>query len=121
MILRFLLFPAVWTIIIGLFTIMPGGNMPDTNYFFSFDKIAHAFVFGLQVFLLTVALAKQYSYPYLKQKHVLLGLVLPLLYGIVIEFAQAQIPGRGFAVNDMAADAAGCFAGFLIFYLVYKL
>lgn len=99
---------------------MPGNKMPSISYLFSFDKLAHAFIFAVQVFLLVVAFLKQHSYQNLRKHAVLLGILLPVLYGILIEFAQSFIPGRGMEFADAIADTSGCIMGWGLFYLVYK-
>lgn len=100
--------------------IMPGQSMPTMNYFFSFDKFAHAFVFAIQVLLLIVSFTKQYSSQFFRENAVFLGISLTVIYAVGIEFLQSLIPGRSLEFMDIVADAAGCFIGYFLFYIIYK-
>ena len=66
MFLRYNLFTIIWAIVIFLLILMPGEKIPDTDAFFSFDKIAHTVVFCILTFLMIIGFSKQFKYEKLK-------------------------------------------------------
>lgn len=124
MFLRYNAFAFGWLLLILLLTLTPGENMPRTDLwheFLSFDKVVHFFIFGALVFLLIVGLSKQYTYLYLRRHAVGISLGAGVFYGILIEFIQHLIPGRSLEFADMLANSLGCFIGYGMFFLVYKI
>ena len=90
---------------------MPGVNLPERwADLLSWDKLAHAFVYGVQVWLCLRAVGK----PTGRQTAVvLLGSVL---YGASMEAIQyAFFPGRYFELLDIAANTVGSALGWLLF------
>jgi VanZ family protein len=101
----------------------PGQSMPFTNVwdFLSFDKIVHFFVFAVLTFLFILGFSKQYTYLFFRYNAVLLAVLISTLYGIIIEIGQTFIPERGLEFSDILANSVGVFAGWFVFYLIYKI
>ncbi|MFA5887372.1 MAG: VanZ family protein [Candidatus Nanoarchaeia archaeon] len=88
---------------------LPQG-MPSFNYM---DLLLHSVEYLiLSVLLLRALLHYNTSHPYL------FSIAIAALYGISDEFHQLFVPGRFFAVSDMAADAFG--ASLILIYLLTK-
>lgn len=122
MFLRYNLFGLIWALIILLFTLMPGEDMPNLSMWdlISFDTFAHMAVFAVQVFLLIIGFIKQYRFQFFRENPVFLALTLSVTYGVLIEFLQSLVPGRSLELSDIIADTAGCLVGWLLFYIIYK-
>ena len=98
---------------------MPGVNLPESwSDLFQPDKLAHIFVYAVQVFLflrgfhLTNKLTRKISF------FVVLGTIL---YGISLEIVQyAFFEDRFFEVFDIIANIIGSFTGWLIFKKNHK-
>jgi VanZ family protein len=124
MFFRYNLFTLCWILLILLLTLSPGNALPETNLWeelISADKVVHFMIFCILVLLMIVGFTKQYAYAYLRKHAVPLSLLISISYGILIEIIQIPIPGRHLEVMDMLANTIGCFLGYGIFYLVYKL
>ena len=79
-----------------------------------FDKLGHFCCYALLVFLFLPVVQRQYRETKSRfiAEMVLIG--TGIAYGIGIEFVQRlPIVNRSFEVNDMIADALGCFLGYL--------
>lgn len=91
-------------------------NLPKINTGHD-DKIFHALAYA--VFFALVL-------NYLQIKNVTgaiwIAMIVPIVYGIVIEFLQESLStARTFDVYDMLANAAGVIIGFIVVKLLYKL
>ena len=122
MFLRYNLFGIIWFLLILLLGLTPGESMPITKMwdFLSFDKMAHFFVFAVLSFLLILGFSKQYTFLFFRFKAVPLGMGISFLYGLIIEFGQLFIPERGLEPLDMLSNTLGVFAGWVVFYMIYK-
>lgn len=121
MFIRYNLFSFVWALMILLFTLMPGSQMPKIEFFISFDKVAHLFVFAVQSLLLIVGFLKQYTFRFFRENAVFMAITLSVIYGTLIELAQSFIPGRGVELGDLISDSLGGFLGWGLFYILYKM
>jgi VanZ family protein len=123
MFLRYNLFGIIWFLLILLLGLTPGESMPITNVwdFLSFDKIAHFFVFAVLCFLLILGFSKQYTFLYFRYKAIPLAIGISIVYGLAIEIGQTFIPERGLELSDILANSLGVFAGWFVFYLIYKI
>ncbi|MDR1788973.1 MAG: VanZ family protein [Opitutaceae bacterium] len=74
---------------------------------FSFDKVAHFFVFGLVATLILRQLATT-------RRPALLAVLLTSLYGALDEIHQAFTPGRDAGVADWIADTLGASVAALV-------
>lgn len=121
MFLKFNLYTIVWAIIILLLVLMPGAQMAKADVMFSFDKMAHAFVFCILVFLMIIGFAKQNTFASLRSEPAKYALLISLAYALVLEAGQLLVSGRMVEVYDALANIIGCFIGYGFFYVVYKL
>lgn len=123
MFLRYNLFGIIWFLLILLLGLTPGESMPLTNVwdFLSFDKIAHFLVFAILCFLLILGFSKQYTFLFFRYNAILLAISISFGYGMAIELFQTLIPDRGLEFADMLANSLGVFAGWFVFYLIYKI
>ena len=121
MFLKYNLYTIIWTIIILILVLMPGAQMAKADMIFSFDKIAHGFVFCVLVFLMIVGFAKQKTFSALKSEPVKYALLISVVYAVVLEAGQLMVSGRMVELYDATANVSGCLAGYGLFYLVYKL
>lgn len=123
MFVRYNLFGLGWSLAILVLTLSPGYAMPETPdwNFLQFDTFAHFFVFGILTLLMIVGFTKQYTFKRLKSNPVGYAILIAVIYGVLIEFAQGIIPERFFDIKDMIANTVGCFTGWLGFYLIYRL
>ena len=94
-------------------------NVIDWN-FMSLDKIIHFTVFSTLGFLLIVSSSKKYDFKLILQPTAV-SLVLAMLYGCSLEFAQSLVPGRGFDWADMSANVIGSWIGLVIFVVIRKI
>lgn len=123
MFLKYNLFGIIWFLLILLLGLTPGESMPSTNVwdFLSFDKIAHFGVFAILCFLLILGFSKQYTFLFIRYHAVLLAIGISFFYSLVIELFQTMIPDRGLEFGDIVANSLGVFAGWFVFYLIYKI
>ncbi|EMR04548.1 VanZ family protein [Cesiribacter andamanensis] len=125
MFLRYNLFTLCWILLILLLTLAPGSAIPVTSLWWaeliSIDKVVHFLIFAVLVLLMIVGFTKQYTYAFVRKHAVPLALAVSIGYGILIEVLQMSIPGRYLEFMDLVANSIGCFLGYGIFYLVYKL
>lgn len=106
-----------WSILIFILLIIPGQEFPRTPRVPFFDKIVHFFLFGVQVFLWCSYNNKKFT-----RKLFPIIFLLSSLYGIGMEYVQKYwVVNRSFEIEDIVADIAGSFAGWLVYrYYVSK-
>lgn len=123
MFIRYNLFGIIWFLLILLMGLTPGESMPLTHVwdFLSFDKVAHFIVFAILCFLLILGFSKQYTFLFIRFNAVSLAIGISFTYGLLIELGQTLIPDRGLEFSDILANSLGVFAGWLVFYLIYKI
>lgn len=86
--------------------------VPNFNYLFATDKIAHCLIFGL----IATSLIRT---PYLYKKGklgVLLAILLASSYGFFDEWRQAATPGRNVEFADWVADTLGAITASIAYY-----
>jgi len=113
----------LWTFLILILLVIPGKDIPPGPQIPKLDKIAHIFLFGVQVFLWSKFISKS-------ERNDLPGwlLVICLLssaFGIMMEFVQKYlVPNRSFETEDILADILGSVIGWLLyrffFYVKHK-
>lgn len=118
--------PAVcWAAVIFVLISLPGNYFPRVFTFWNWlapDKIVHAAIFGVFVFLLlwggnAQRLAKE---GYLKT--VALSLAIGAFYGGLTEALQYYFfVGRNGNIFDFFANTIGCIAGYMVFHLTCRL
>jgi len=100
--------------------LLPGSSFPKQNWWTPFfkairvDKIVHAIIFFLLVYLWCKAL--HYRFQLVNRKHIFrFILVIFISYGVLIEFVQENfIDNRTFEGFDILADATGAVAGYIL-------
>ncbi len=109
----------LWAIFILILTLTPGNAMPDTESFNipNSDKIAHFSVFGVFAYLMYRGFTKQHEFKKLKNYSLEISLLISVCFGIIIEFLQTRIPGRGFDLLDILANTSGIALGLSVYYL----
>lgn len=115
--------PVFWAIIILFLSLTPSHEMPETNIweFLSFDKLAHLFFYTLLSLQLIIAFKKQNSNSILKHNAILIGFILSLFYGIILETLQYYIyVGRTADLIDIIANLIGAFLGVSLFFIIYN-
>ncbi len=114
----------VWTLIILLLTILPGGYFPKVPSFmdlFSPDKLVHFFIFGFLTILAIMAFGRQYSFQFLRSYKTLIALIYSISLGAITELLQGLMNwGRQASIYDFIANTIGCFIGILIYNKVIK-
>ena len=106
--------PVLWTllgwallVLVATGSVIPGGVV--VSQFSAADKLVHA----LSYFVLMAWFSGMYA----RQRQVAIALTL-VLFGIVLEFVQAQLPYRQFDPLDLVANATGILLGFCLSLLV---
>lgn len=112
-------FPGIaWFFIVALLTLLPGKDIPKSNWIgeiAGIDKFVHVVLFGGLTFLFCLPYVKR-DIPYKKKVDIFLkigGCVI--VWGITVEFLQKYfVPGRDFELLDWAADSLGVLIAFWI-------
>lgn len=108
---------AIWAAIILILTLTPGEYVPSTTLF-SYDKLGHGGIFFIEALLLMYSFYKTGSLSI--KASMWWGFGLTILYGIIIEFIQDLIPGRGMDILDALANSTGSFLAILVFYVLNR-
>ena len=116
--IRYTLIPAIVALVIFYMTcIVNVDSIPVPSKFFQFDKLAH---FGM-FFALSAAI--YYDYYHLhktkpnKLRWVFFGLIVPVIYGGLIEIAQQNFFGRSGELMDFVADSLGSLTATVIAFI----
>jgi VanZ family protein len=107
-----------WALVILILCGLPGTSFPRLSFldWLRPDKVVHLFLFGIESFLLISGFSKQSSYPILNAKSKLLGVLIAISYGALVEVLQSTIfIGRSGDIRDALANALGAFLGLVIF------
>ncbi|MFT3949790.1 MAG: VanZ family protein [Agriterribacter sp.] len=109
------IWPALlWSMAIFILLVIPGRELPQGPEVPSLDKIIHAFLFGMQVWLWCTYFKRAEKFPRLSGVFLLI-LILSSLYGIGMEYVQKYfVTNRAFELGDIIADIAGSAIGWLI-------
>ena len=103
----------VWAIFIAVLHAIPGSDLPNFNLsnLFQIDKLVHAIVFAIGIYLFAIALVAQ------QNKNFLSYLIVSfVVYGLILEVLQGTIfVERSTDLLDWLADTIGVFIGVLIF------
>ncbi|PCH67426.1 MAG: VanZ family protein [Bacteroidetes bacterium] len=111
----------MWAWAIMVLTLSPKTALPQIPLWgdITFDKFAHAFVYGILVVLLIIGFKKQFTYSQLKYNAILFALAISISYGIILELLQIFAKDRFVEVADITANFIGCILGFVFFFLIY--
>ena len=96
----------LWAVVILVLTLMPGSDVPSWPWAetIQFDKLVHAGLFGVQAFLLGLALMSKVHV----RTALLVALLVAIAYGGAIELLQGTMGlGRDADVLDLLADSVG--------------
>ena len=102
-----------WIVMIAILHAIPGRDIASYSWldFFQLDKLIHAIVFLVGIFLWHWSYSKQYFEQY--RRWVVVGF---LCYGILLELLQGYIfLERSADILDFLADAIGVFLGMKLF------
>jgi len=112
----------IWAIFIAFATLTPGESMPEVNFwdFANADKLAHFGVFAVLSFLMIRGFSLKSSLFGLKNKKIIFTIVITIMYGGLIEYAQSFIPGRSIEFNDMLANGFGSAIGVFVYLFLKK-
>jgi VanZ family protein len=102
----------VWSLIILVLSTRATINLPQSWWdLYSPDKFGHAFVYGVQAWLLHKAFYHQRM-----DKAIFWALLISISYGILMEVVQYTFfPNRFFEVYDIIANISGSFLGAWVF------
>ena len=103
----------VLTVVIAVLHAIPGSDFPEFSIsdFFQIDKLVHAIVFMIGVYLFAVALAEQQKKAFIRYL-----IVSFVAYGLLLELLQDLVfVERSADVLDWLADTIGVFLGVWIF------
>lgn len=110
----------IWAIIIFIFCIIPGKDLPDLS-FWDADKAAHALVFAILVFLLGRGFSRQFTFNRLRYRPLLFVVSISIVYGGLLEIMQSTLLTDRFGdMFDFIANCIGCFAGAWVFHKFHK-
>ena len=103
----------VWVVVIAILHAIPGSDFPEISFseFFQLDKLIHAILFMVGVYLFAIALEEQQKSQFLRYiviSFIAYGLLLEALQGVFFEERSAD-------VLDWLADTIGVFLGIWIF------
>lgn len=107
----------VWAmVILVLSTVGVGVSLPSSwMELFSWDKLAHALIYGVFSFLLINSFFKYYFLP----QALFFGFIIGVIYGMLMEMVQYLFfPNRLFEMLDIAANTVGSFGSVLLFYFL---
>ena len=120
--LRNFLVPFFWALIILLLSSIPSSDLPDFSFWIliSFDKLAHACMYGLLSFLTMKACLKQYSNRYVRYNALKVSAVSGIIYGGFVEFFQEYVlTDRYGDWMDFIANVIGTVIGIIVFRLIF--
>ncbi|QNL21505.1 VanZ family protein [Hyphobacterium sp. CCMP332] len=122
MTIKYHIFTIVWAIIVSSIILIPGGSLPNLEFFnlLGFDKLVHFFAFALLSLLMIVGFNKQYSDGCYHFNIYYLTIFSLISYGALLEFIQQYIPDRNFEIWDAVANGLGVIFGRFMFFMIYK-
>ena len=119
-----LLLALLWTIIIGVLTLVPGNYIPKVSSFLDWlspDKLIHLLLFGIYTLLLCMGFSRQVKSSLLSQFPIIFSCGTGMVFAFFTEMMQAYIiPGRNGNVYDFLADTIGCLLGLIIWRIIMK-
>lgn len=122
MFLKHNFYAIIWALLMFILCTMPGEKIPNFSLWelFTVDKLAHAIIFAVFIFLLIVGFKKQHAYLTLRFHAKKTAFLIALVYGISLELIQYFFfPSRAGDINDIIANISGCFIGLIAFRWVY--
>lgn len=123
MFLRYNLPGLIWALIILILLALPQNDFPDTSFLNipNLDKIVHAGLFFVFVFLLARGFALQQSNRFLEKYFIASAFLSGVLYATLTELLQENVfTWRMGDTKDFLADAVGCISGLIFFFMMRK-
>lgn len=112
--LRHLRWALLWALLILLLCLMPGAALPAWHWadLMSLDKLVHAALFAVLLFLCAAGLTKHYGAERLRSSVMLAACIATVAYGGLLEIMQ-NLPalGRRGDWNDFIANTVGVALG----------
>lgn len=105
-----------WFFLVTVLLFLPGNDLPSPYPWLDliyFDKWVHFGLFGGMAFLFMWPVGISALPKANKIKWMIIIVVACIVWGIITEFIQLNLPGRSFSLADWSADIAGSFASFL--------
>lgn len=84
------------------------------------DKFQHFAAYAILSFMLALAFFVQDKYRSVKEKYLIMAVLVSSVYGTLDEIHQIFVPGRSADVFDLIADAIGAVIGAVLFYFFNK-
>lgn len=110
----------LWLVAITVMSVMPSVPTPDFKLVAP-DKLAHAFVYGVLVWLGLRAFRRyrpDAAFPWMRGFGMF---TFASAWGTMMEYIQgAYFPSRFFELDDMIANAVGAATGWLLFFFIYR-
>ncbi|MCB9002501.1 MAG: VanZ family protein [Bacteroidales bacterium] len=110
----------IWSLVILLLCIMPASDIPKVKIA-GIDKVVHFGLFGVLATLLVSETNRLRTLRDCDKKSIILGLIVPIIYGGLIELIQQQLPSRSAELFDLVADSAGTIVAVLIYPFVNRI
>ena len=104
----------IWTLVIFGLSIMPGVSLPESwADLLAWDKLAHCFVYGVQVYLLLLGFLHAGR---LNRATAVGVFIFSVAFGALMELIQfGFFPGRYFELLDILANTIGSIIGWAVF------
>lgn len=109
----------VWIIFILVISTITVPEFDASEIFFSVDKIAHFFIYGILSLLIILPLRLR-AKPLTPFKTIIIALTVSAAYGIIIEVYQKYV-GRFMEFYDALANVIGAALACLFYLVVYSL
>ena len=113
-----------WAVFILIVLGIPGDQISNRSFLQIpyFDKVIHAVLFLILVFLLSRGFFLQQKFNFLYRFSIPSVLVIGICYGGLTEILQANVfKGRTADISDFIFDVVGCFCGLLLFLFMKKI
>ncbi|MCC6411710.1 MAG: VanZ family protein [Saprospiraceae bacterium] len=120
MTLRPFLLPFFWLVTLTVMSVMPSLPAPEFKLVAP-DKLVHAFVYGVLVWLGLRAFRRYRPGNALTLMQGFGMFTFASAWGAMMEYIQgAYFPGRFFEFDDMIANTAGAAMAWLLFFILYR-
>jgi|SRR5688572_5481274 len=120
--LRYYFTPLFWAAVILFLSSVPTSELPDFSFWklFTFDKVAHVFMYGVFSFQVMKSCIRQYANWYLRFNAGKVAGVTSIAYGGLIElFQEFALMDRHGDWMDLVADIIGALLGIWLFKIVF--
>ncbi|MDP2884516.1 MAG: VanZ family protein [Ignavibacteria bacterium] len=117
--MKYQLPPMVWVVLIFFVS-----GIPSSHLRFKFppgtDKVVHAFIYFVLCWLARRAFYNQNTFLMLRNSSFLGAFIFSVVYGLLDEYHQKFVPGRGADFYDLLADAGGALLYVAIAWMVHR-